>query len=78
MNKNKNVKSIIHHLSVPGPSFLPNDHDFGDTEKSKSKKDAIYTVCQYEQLIKSSKKEIIKCKTDGNPRLFQFHERHQF
>ena len=56
MNENENAKSIIHRLPIYGDCFLPNDRDFGDIEKSKSKRDAIYTVSQYEQLIKSSKK----------------------
>ena len=78
LNENENVKSITHRLPISGHYFLPNDRDFGEIEKSKSKKDAIYTVSQYKQLIKSSKKEITECKTDGNPRFFRLHERHQF
>ena len=47
LNKTENVKSIIHCLPIPGHSFFPNDRDFVDIEKYKSKKDAIYTVSQY-------------------------------
>ena len=72
LNKNENVKSIIHCLSIPGHSFLPNDHDFGDTEKPKSKKDTIYTVSQYEQLIKSSKKKSPNVKLMGTQDFFNF------
>ena len=72
LNENENVKSIIHHLPICGPSFLPNDRDFGDVEKSKSKKDAIYTVSQYEQLIKSSKKKSSNVKLMGTQDFFDF------
>ena len=41
MNENENAKSIIHRLPIYGDCFLPNDSDFGDIEKSKSKRDAI-------------------------------------
>ena len=72
LNENENVKSIIHHLPITGPSFLPNDRDFGDVEKSKSKKDATYTVSQYEQLIKSSKKKSSNVKLMGTQDFLDF------
>ena len=51
------IKSIVHKFPISGHSFLPNDRDFGDVEKAKKKKDAIYTVNQYETVMKSSKKQ---------------------
>ena len=39
-----NINTIVHRFPVSGHSFLPNDGDFGDTEKAKKKKDAIYTI----------------------------------
>ena len=72
LNENENVKSIIHRLPISGHSFLPNDRDFGDIEKSKSKKDAIYTVSQYEQLIKSSKTKSTNVKLMETQDFFYF------
>ena len=72
LNENENVKSITHCLPISGHCFLPNDRDFGEIEKSKSKKDAIYTVSQYKQLIKSSKKKSPNVKLMGTQDFFDF------
>ena len=50
------VNDIIHRFPLSGHSYLPNDRDFGDIEKAKKKKDSIYTVEQYKDVMKSSKK----------------------
>ena len=75
LNVNENVKSIIHCLPIAGHSFLPNDRDFGDIEKSITKKDVIYTVSHYEQLIKLSKKKSLNVKLMGTQDFFDFMKR---
>ena len=54
LHENKNIKSLVHRFPVVGHSFLPNDRDFGDIEKSKRKKDAIYSVGQYVDVMKNA------------------------
>ena len=66
LNKNENVKSII-HLPISGHSFLPYDPDFGE-----GKKDTINIVSQFEQLIKSSKKKSPNVKLMGTKYFFDF------
>ena len=72
LNENENIKSIILPHPISGHSFLPNDRDFGDTEKSRSKKDAIYTISQYEQLIKSLKRKSPNVKMMGTQYFLDF------
>ena len=53
----KNIKSLIHRFPEVGHSFLPNDRDFGDVEKAKRKKDSIYSVNQYVNLMENASKK---------------------
>ena len=51
------INSVIHRFPISGHSFLPNDRDFADVEKAKKKKDSIYTVDQYKDVMELSKKK---------------------
>ena len=68
LNEYPNIKSVVHRLPIVGHSFLPNDRDFRDIEKMKHKKDAIYTVSHYEDIIKNANKKksnVILMQTDN-------------
>ena len=45
----------IHWVPISGHSCFPNDGVFGKVQKAKKKKDATYTVAQYQKLKESSK-----------------------
>ena len=51
------IENIIHRFPIKGHSYLPNDTDFGDVEKVKKKKDALYTVKQYTDMMRNSTKK---------------------
>ena len=55
LNEYPNIKSLLHRFPASGHSYLSCDGDFGDIEKAKRKKDSIYTVQQYEEVMMSSK-----------------------
>ena len=57
LNEHPNIKSLVHRLPISGHSFLPNDRDFGDIEKAKRKKEAIYSVKQYMELMTDATKK---------------------
>ena len=57
LHEHDNIQSLVHRFPISGHLFLPNDRDFGDVEKPKKRKDAIYTVDQYEEVMKKSKKK---------------------
>lgn len=62
------IDNVIHRFPIKGHSFLPNDRDFGDVEKAKKKKDALYTVKQYAEMMRKSKKKrpiVIQLKKDN-------------
>ena len=62
------IDNVIHRFPIKGHSFLPNDRDFGDVEKAKKKKDALYTVEQYADMMRKSKKKspiVIQLKKDN-------------
>ena len=50
------LKYIIHRFPEPGHSFLPNDRDFGQIEKSIKKKAAIYVPAEYVEIMKKARK----------------------
>lgn len=57
LHRYENIKSLLHRFPEVGHSFLPNDRDFGDIEKAKKKKEAIYSVNQYVHLMENASKK---------------------
>ena len=55
LNELSNLESIIHRFPESGHSFLPNDRDFGDIEKKRKHKEAIYTPHQYAEIMEQAK-----------------------
>ncbi|XP_050510421.1 uncharacterized protein LOC126887115 [Diabrotica virgifera virgifera] len=64
LETHRSLKTIYFKYLIPGHSFLPNDTDFGEVERSLKYQIRLYTLNEFKQVLEncSKKKKFVACE----------------